>query len=103
MSKAGSFRVSGAASRALGSALHRDKHVRFRFNGRSYSGLNGDTLASALLANGMRTIGRSFKFHRPRGVFSCGIEEPNALVQLESGARTVPSTRSTLIELYEGL
>jgi sarcosine oxidase subunit alpha len=66
-------------------------------------GCAGDTLASALLANGVRTISRSFKFHRPRGVYTCGVEEPNALVQIGSGASTVPSSRSTLIELYEGL
>jgi sarcosine oxidase subunit alpha len=80
-----------------------DQLVGFRFDGKSFSGFAGDTLASALLANGVRTIGRSFKFHRPRGVYTCGVEEPSALVQLGSGARTVPSVRATLTQLYEGL
>jgi sarcosine oxidase subunit alpha len=66
-------------------------------------GFAGDSLASALLANGVRVVGRSFKFHRPRGVFSAGIEEPHALVQIGSGARTVPSARATLAPLCEGL
>lgn len=103
MTRATSFRVSGARATATGNALNRDRPIRFRFDGRPLAGYAGDSLASALLANGVRTLGRSFKFHRPRGVYSCGVEEPNALVQLESGARTVPSARSTLIELYEGL
>ena len=77
--------------------------VSFRFNGRLYEGLAGDTLASALLANGVRTVARSFKFHRPRGVFACGMEEPNALVQLGEGARTVPAARAPAIELTAGL
>ncbi len=75
----------------------------FAFNGRALEGYAGDTLASALLANGVRLIGRSFKFHRKRGIFGAGAEEPNALVQLEQGARTEPNMRATQIELYEGL
>jgi sarcosine oxidase subunit alpha len=103
VSGTGSFRIAGVGARSLGSSLHRDQPVRFRFDGHSFAGFAGDTLASALLANGVRTIGRSFKFHRPRGVYSCGLEEPNALLQLESGARAVPSARATLVELSDGL
>ncbi|MGQ7843110.1 sarcosine oxidase subunit alpha family protein [Granulosicoccus sp. 3-233] len=77
--------------------------VNFQFNGRSYTGLQGDTLASALLANEQRLIGRSFKYHRPRGIFSAGAEEPNALVELGSGAYREPNTRATVTELHEGL
>jgi sarcosine oxidase subunit alpha len=103
MTRAASFRIPAVSAESLGSALNRDRPVRFRFDGEPFAGFEGDTLASALLANGVRTIGRSFKFHRPRGVYSCGLEEPNALVQLESGARAVPSARATLVELSEDL
>ena len=67
------------------------------------TGLAGDTLASALLANGVRLVGRSFKYHRPRGILSAGPEEPNALVELRSGARREPNTRATVAELFDGL
>src|SRR5258708_7509088 len=77
--------------------------VEFRFNGRVVRGIEGDTVASALLANGFRVVSRSFKFHRPRGVFTAGFEEPNALVQLHSGARAIPCARATLIPLIKGL
>ena len=63
----------------------------------------GDTLASALLANGQRLVGRSFKYHRPRGIFTAGSEEPNALVQLRSGAHQEPNTRATTVELFDDL
>ncbi|MCC7047427.1 MAG: sarcosine oxidase subunit alpha family protein [Alphaproteobacteria bacterium] len=86
-----------------GGLVRRDEPLRFTFNGRSYRGFGGDSLASALLANGVRVVGRSFKYHRPRGVFGLGAEEPNALVQLGVGARTEPNTKSTLVELYDGL
>ncbi len=86
-----------------GGAVDRSRSVGFSFNGRSYTGLGGDTLASALLANGVHLVGRSFKYHRPRGILSAGAEEPNALVQLESGPRSIPNLRATRIELYEGL
>jgi sarcosine oxidase subunit alpha len=99
----GPFRISAASGAFLGNELNRELPVRFRFDGRPFAGFAGDTLASALLANGVRTMARSFKFHRPRGVYTCGVEEPNALVQLESGARTVPSARSPVVELYVGL
>jgi sarcosine oxidase subunit alpha len=80
------------------------KTVRFTFDGQSYSGLAGDTLASALLANGVHLVGRSFKYHRPRGILSAGAEEPNALVSIErDAARRTPNVRATVQELYDGL
>jgi sarcosine oxidase subunit alpha len=75
----------------------------FRFDGRVLWGIEGDTVASALLANGFRVVARSFKFHRPRGIFSAGFEEPNALVQLHSGAHAIPCARATLVPLSAGL
>ena len=63
----------------------------------------GDTLASALVANGVKLVGRSFKYHRPRGILTAGSEEPNALVELRSGARREPNTKATTAELYDGL
>ena len=75
----------------------------FTFNGKQMQGHAGDTLASALLANGQHLVGRSFKYHRPRGIFSSGSEEPNALVQLRSGAAQEPNTRATVAELFDGL
>src|SRR5580692_7369635 len=77
--------------------------IEFRFDGRILRGIEGDTVASALLANGVRVVSRSFKFHRPRGIFSAGLEEPNALVQLHSGARTIPCARATRVPLTVGL
>ncbi|MEQ8263873.1 2Fe-2S iron-sulfur cluster-binding protein [Pseudohaliea sp.] len=77
--------------------------LTFYFDGRRYQGLAGDTLASALLANGVTVVGRSFKLHRPRGVLGRGKEEPNALVQLGSSASTEPNARATLVPLFEGL
>ena len=79
------------------------KKISFTFDGKKYSGLEGDTLASALIRNDVLLIGRSFKYHRPRGVISAGSEEPNAIVQLESGNITEPNVRATEIEIYEGL
>jgi sarcosine oxidase subunit alpha len=77
--------------------------VEFRFDGRVLRGIESDTVASALLANGVRVVSRSFKFHRPRGIFSAGLEEPNALVQLHSGTRAIPCARATLVPLSAGL
>jgi sarcosine oxidase subunit alpha len=78
--------------------------VRFSFDGKSYAGLEGDTLASALLANDVHLVGRSFKYHRPRGILSAGAEEPNALVTIErDAARKTPNVRATVQELYDGL
>ncbi len=88
---------------ATGGLADRSKPLSFRFDGREYSGYAGDTLASALLASGVKLFGRSFKYHRPRGLFSAGPEEPNALVELRTGARREPNTRATVVELYEGL
>ena len=79
------------------------KSLNFRFNGESFEGHSGDTLASALLANGVRMVGRSFKYHRPRGFLTSGSEEPNGLVHLRNGAFCEPNTRATTAELFEGL
>jgi sarcosine oxidase, subunit alpha len=88
---------------AHGGLIDRNKPLHFCFNGQELEGFAGDTLASALIANGVGLVGRSFKYHRPRGIFSAGSEEPNALVQLENGPRTEPNIRATQIELYDGL
>ena len=86
-----------------GGQIDRSKPISFTFDGKTYQGYEGDTLASALLANGVHLIGRSFKYHRPRGFLSAGSEEPNALVELRTGARKEPNTRATTIELFDGL
>ena len=86
-----------------GLLINRSKPLNFSFDGKSYQGFEGDTLASALLANGVTLMGRSFKYHRPRGCLSAGSEEPNAIVEMRSGARREPNTRATIAELYEGL
>lgn len=88
---------------ASGGHIDRRTRVRFRFNGRDYSGHAGDTLASALLANDVRVVARSFKFHRPRGVLSAGIEEPNAIVTIRHGARCEVNARATQVALVDGL
>jgi heterotetrameric sarcosine oxidase alpha subunit len=88
---------------ASGGLIDRAKAIRFSFDGKSLQGVAGDTLASALVANGVRLVGRSFKYHRPRGIFSAGAEEPNALVELRSGARREPNTKATTVELFDGL
>ena len=80
-----------------------DKKISFMFDEKKFSGFEGDTLASALIRNGVFLVGRSFKYHRPRGIISAGSEEPNAIVQLESGNITEPNVRATEIEIYEGL
>ena len=78
--------------------------ISFRFNGKTYYGYKGDTLASALLANDIHLVGRSFKYHRPRGIMTAGSEEPNAIVQLHNNtSRTEPNVRATEIEIYDGL
>ncbi len=78
--------------------------ISFRFDGKKYFGFRGDTLASALLANNIHLVGRSFKYHRPRGIMTAGSEEPNAIVQLNNNSsRTEPNVRATEIEIYEGL
>ncbi|MEO4001663.1 sarcosine oxidase subunit alpha [Mesorhizobium sp. CAU 1732] len=92
------FRISGKGR------LTPAKTVRFTFDGETFTGLEGDTLASALLANGIHLVGRSFKYHRPRGILSAGAEEPNALVGIHrDAARKTPNVRATVQELYDGL
>ncbi|AXE96730.1 sarcosine oxidase subunit alpha family protein [Paraburkholderia sp. 22099] len=86
-----------------GGRINRAIVLSFTFNGRKYQGYQGDTLASALLANGVHFVARSWKYHRPRGIVTAGVEEPNAIVQLETGAYTVPNARATEVELYQGL
>ena len=86
-----------------GGLIDRDAPLRFRFDGKGHAGLKGDTLASALLANGVRLMGRSFKYHRPRGVMTAGSEEPNALVQIGAGDQVAPNIRATQQEIYDGL
>ncbi len=90
-------------NRISGGQIDRTQSIRFTFDGQPYAGHPGDTLASALLANGVQLMGRSFKYHRPRGPLSAGSEEPNALVELRSGARQEPNTRATVAELFDGL
>jgi len=86
-----------------GGYIDRDKKISFKFNKKKYFGYQGDTLASALLANGIHLVGRSFKYHRPRGFIGAGVDEPNAKVQLYSGAKTEPNAVATEVELVEGL
>ena len=86
-----------------GGRINRGRPLEFFFNGRRYEGFEGDTLASGLLANGIRLFGRSFKYHRPRGLFGSGSEEPNAIVQLGEGASTIPNLKATQVELFDGL
>ena len=76
--------------------------IGFKFDGVKYYGYKGDTIASALLRNNIKLIGRSFKYHRPRGFYTCGIEEPNALVQIIS-EYSEPNTRATIKKIYEGM
>ena len=83
--------------------VDRGASVGFRFDGREHVGFAGDTLASALLAGGTRLLGRSFKYHRPRGVMTAGSEEPNALVTVGQGAASIPNVRATMQEIFPGL
>ncbi len=87
-----------------GKAIDETYRISFKFNGSTYYGFKGDTLASALLANDIHLVGRSFKYHRPRGIMTAGSEEPNAIIQLhKNSSRTEPNVRATEIEIYEGL
>ena len=95
--------MSGTRIATGGSRIDRSRPLRFVFNGRDYQGFAGDTLASAVLAAGDTVLSRSWKYHRPRSIVSSGIEEPSALVQLESGAHTIPNAKMPEVELYEGL
>jgi sarcosine oxidase subunit alpha len=90
-------------NRLTGGQIDRNSTLSFQFDGRSYTAHPGDTLASALLANNVRLIGRSFKYHRPRGLLTAGSEEPNGIVELRSGAQKEPNTRATTIEMFDGL
>ena len=97
--------ASYAATNRLsaGGLIDRKSRLHFSFDGKTYNGYAGDTLASALLGSGVKLFGRSFKYHRPRGLLTAGSEEPNALVELRRGARREPNTRATTIELFDGL
>ena len=83
--------------------INREKVISFKFNGKSYEGYEGDTLASALLANGVHLVGRSFKYHRPRGFFGAGVDEPNAKLQVTINGHSEPNINATEIELVDGL
>src|SRR5499427_3545903 len=104
MSVTASTRSGGPQPHRLdGGLIDRSRPIRGSFDGQAIDGFAGDTLASALLANGVRLVGRSFKYHRPRGILTAGPEEPNALVELRTGARREPNTRATTIEMFDGL
>ena len=90
-------------TRLSGGLINKDNKIKFTFNGELMKGFSGDTLGSALLANNKKLVARSFKYHRPRGIFSAGSEEPNALVTLLTEGTSEPNTRATVIELFEGL
>ncbi len=83
--------------------INRNKLINFKFNGKNYTGYEGDTLASALLANGIHLVGRSFKYHRPRGFFAAGVDEPNAKLQIQLNGHSEPNVNATEIELVEGI
>ncbi len=87
----------------LGLLIDRDTPVTFTFNGKPVQGFKGDTLASALMAADQRMVGRSFKYHRPRGLVASGAEEPNALMNMGEGARFEPNQRATTTEVFDGL
>ena len=95
--------MSGMRVPQTGTRIDSTRTVKFSFDGRDYTGHPGDTLASALLAHGVRRMARSFKYGRPRGIIGAGAEEPNALVQLGVGALTTPNVKATQAELYDGL
>jgi sarcosine oxidase subunit alpha len=96
--------MSGPFRTPFGGRVDRGKPVRFSFDGKSHQGFAGDTLASALLANGVHLVGRSFKYHRPRGIVTAGSDEPNALVGVGADdAHYTPNLRATQVEIYDGL
>lgn len=96
--------ISGQPNRlSKGGGVDRGQCLSFTFDGKSFEGYAGDTLASALIAAGAKLFGRSFKYHRPRGLLTAGPEEPNALVELRAGARREPNNRATVVELFAGL
>ncbi len=91
------------ASSISGRVIDRNKPLKFTFDGKAMTGFSGDTLASAVMANGRRVLGRSFKYHRPRGLITMGSEEPNALVGIGTGGRHEPDLRATQVELFDGM
>ncbi|MEL0021511.1 MAG: 2Fe-2S iron-sulfur cluster-binding protein, partial [Rickettsiales bacterium] len=95
--------MTGLFRTASGGRIDRDRSLSFTFDGHRYEGFTGDTLASALLANDVHLVGRSFKYHRPRGILSAGSEEPNALVTVGTGGQATPNLRATQVELFDGL
>ena len=103
MIKGFGLKTKGENRLERGGVIDRGRLASFRFDGQTYTGYAGDTLASALMANGVKLVGRSFKYHRPRGILSAGAEEPNALVELGTGAKREPNTRATQLELFDGL
>ncbi len=90
-------------NRIKGGLVNQKKSISFTFNGQILTGYEGDTLASALLANNKKLVGRSFKYHRPRGIVTAGSEEPNAIMEIGNGPYKEPNTRATITELYNGL
>ena len=90
-------------NRIKGGLVNQKKSISFTFNGHILTGYEGDTLASALLANNKKLVGRSFKYHRPRGIVTAGSEEPNAIMEIGNGPYKDPNTRATITELYNGL
>ncbi len=100
---AGFTGLTTARRAPAGGLIDRATPLPFLFDNHAYTGFEGDSLASALMANGVRLLGRSFKYHRPRGLVAAGSEEPNALVEMRSGARREPNIPATVVELYAGL
>ena len=96
--------MSGTQPQRLdaGGRIDRDQPLSFRFNGKTFQGYQGDTIASALLANGVGLVNRSFKYHRPRGIMSAGVEETNALLTASDGSGDVPAVRTTIRALQDG-
>ena len=90
-------------NRIKGGLVNQKKSISFTFNGQILTGYEGDTLASALLANNKKLVGRSFKYHRPRGIVTSGSEEPNAIMEIGHGAHKEPNTKATITQLYNGL
>ena len=90
-------------NRIKGGLVDHKKTINFTFNGQILTGLKGDTLASALLANDKKLVGRSFKYHRPRGIVAAGSEEPNAIMEIGSGPYKEPNTKATTTEIFNGL
>ena len=90
--------ASRSARLPHGGGIDRSRPIQFSFDGRTLGGYAGDTLASALLANGVHLVGRSLKFHRPRGIWGAGVEEPNAIVDLWHGHRHDPNARATTVD-----